>query len=102
MSFLYSWLFGSKPKAPERVPTDTIIPVHTHDDNAVFRAVGMRFTMRFDDVLDVDKLVGALEKLLLKPGWKRLGARLRLDVSSLTFIEQSIVFSRNNDTDQKI
>lgn len=38
------------------------------------------FSMKFDDVLDVQKVVGALERLLAKPGWRKLGARLRLNV----------------------
>jgi hypothetical protein len=39
--------------------------------------------MIFDDVLDADKLSGALWKLLDRPGWKKLGARLRLNVTHL-------------------
>ena len=38
--------------------------------------------MRFDDVLDSQKLVDALWKLLERPGWKKLGARLRLNTTT--------------------
>lgn len=38
------------------------------------------FALLFDDVLDETKLVRALEKLVEKPGWKRLGGRLRMNV----------------------
>ncbi|ORY11968.1 hypothetical protein BCR34DRAFT_537431 [Clohesyomyces aquaticus] len=78
MSFLLN-LFKRKPVAPERVPTDEVIPLHHLDDTSVNRAICLYFSMRFDDVLDPDKLVGALEKLLERPGWRKLGARLRLN-----------------------
>jgi hypothetical protein len=35
--------------------------------------------MQFDDVLDAEKLASALWKLLEKPGWRKLGARLRMN-----------------------
>ncbi|KAF2174777.1 hypothetical protein K469DRAFT_743569 [Zopfia rhizophila CBS 207.26] len=78
MSFLFNW-FRGKPAAPERVPTDTVIPLGSFDDTKVNRSLSLDFTMRYDDVLDVQKLVGALEKLLDMPGWRKLGARLRLN-----------------------
>lgn len=73
-------LFGAKPSAPETIPTDTIIPLFERDDSTTNRAVALEFTMVFDDVLDADKLGDALWRLLEKPGWKKLGARLRLNV----------------------
>ncbi len=79
MSFLVN-LFKSKPVAPARVPTDIVIPLHQIDDTPTNRSLCLDQSMRFDDVLDVDKLVGALERLLEKPGWRKLGARLRLNV----------------------
>ena len=79
MSFFIN-LFKSKPVAPERVPTDVVIPVHGYDDTKTNRALYLDFSMRFDDVLDVERLVSALERLLEKPGWRKFGARLRLNV----------------------
>jgi hypothetical protein len=73
-------LFKSKPVAPERVPTDIVIPLHELDDTKTHRALCVDFSLRFDNVLDVEKLVGALERLIEKPGWRKLGARLRLNV----------------------
>jgi hypothetical protein len=73
-------LFGSKFNTPETIPTDTIIPLFERDDSTTNRAVALEFTMVFEDVLNADKLSGALWKLLQKPGWKKLGARLRLNV----------------------
>ncbi|KAL5121027.1 hypothetical protein ACEQ8H_000876 [Pleosporales sp. CAS-2024a] len=78
MVFLSS-LFGSKRTAPPRVPTDEVIPLFERDDFAVNRTVGMNFTMVFEDVLDADKLSGALWKLLERPGWRNVGSRLRLN-----------------------
>lgn len=79
MTFLFN-LFGSKPVAPERVPTDTVIPLFQRDDTRANRSISLEFTMEFDEVLNADKLSGALWKLLERPGWRKLGARLRLDV----------------------
>ncbi|KAK4221654.1 transcriptional regulator sdnM [Podospora fimiseda] len=74
-----SVLSTSKPVAPATVPTDTIIPLNTLDDTNVNKAIGMNFGMRFDDVLDPEKLSSSLEKLLQRKDWGRLGARLRLN-----------------------
>jgi hypothetical protein len=79
MAFLFN-LFGSKPIGPERVPTDTVIPLSERDDTRTNRSISLEFTMVFDEVLDADQLSGALWKLLERPGWKKLGARLRLNV----------------------
>ena len=79
MAFLWNW-FAARPVTPERVPTDTVIPLHRLDDMWIYRNIGVEYTMRFDEVLDADKPAGALWKLLERPGWRKLGARLRLNV----------------------
>lgn len=71
-----------KPQGPPRVPTDKVVPMYDADDNAVNRAIIMLFMMKFDDVLDPEKLRSSLEKLLNRDGWRKLGARMRLNVSS--------------------
>ncbi|KAF2705747.1 hypothetical protein K504DRAFT_459840 [Pleomassaria siparia CBS 279.74] len=76
MAFLLTWM-KSKPVPPERVATDTVFPLHTLDDTNIARSVTLHLSLRYDDVLDVDKLGGALQRLLEKPGWRKLGARLR-------------------------
>jgi hypothetical protein len=83
MAFLGRLFGGSVPVAPERIPTDTVIPLFDRDDTDTNRSMAIEFTMIFDDVLDADKLSGALWKLLDRPGWKKLGARLRLNVTHL-------------------
>jgi len=81
MSFLSNMLFG-KPPMPKRILTDIIIPLHSRDDTPQNRNISVEFAMRFDDVLDTQKLADALWKLLEKPGWRKLGARLRINSES--------------------
>ncbi|KNG52712.1 lysr family regulatory protein [Stemphylium lycopersici] len=81
MSFLSNMLFG-RPSMPKRVATDIVIPLHSRDDTPQNRNISIEFTMRFDDVLDTQKLADALWKLLEKPGWRKLGARLRMNSES--------------------
>lgn len=44
------------------------------------RDIVMRWMVQFDDVLDADKLYGALETLIAMKGWRRLGGRIRSNV----------------------
>ncbi|KAK1519533.1 uncharacterized protein CCOS01_11184 [Colletotrichum costaricense] len=67
------------PKAPATVATDTIIPLNPNDDTALNRGIVMGFMMRFDDVLNPERLHSSLTKLLGREGWRKLGARLRLN-----------------------
>ncbi|KAH9228049.1 hypothetical protein K456DRAFT_1774996 [Colletotrichum gloeosporioides 23] len=73
--------FFRSPQVPSIVPTDTIVPLSAGDDNFVNKSIVMLFMMRFDDVLDPDKLRVSLEKLLERDGWRKLGARLRLNAN---------------------
>ncbi|KAI4859917.1 hypothetical protein F4820DRAFT_466218 [Hypoxylon rubiginosum] len=66
-------------KTPLTIATDTVVPLHRFDDTPLTRKVIVEFTMRFDDVLDPDKLRLSLEKLLSRRDWRKLGARLRLN-----------------------
>jgi hypothetical protein len=88
------WPFDKKPVAPERIPMDEVIPLFDHDDNPTNRGIALEFSMIFHEVLDADKLSGALWKLLEKPGWKKLGARLRVNV-----LQFSVLFSIRANTD---
>ncbi|ORY69093.1 uncharacterized protein BCR38DRAFT_482563 [Pseudomassariella vexata] len=69
--------FRNKPVAPVTVSSDTVIPVASLDDNAVYQTVVVNPLFRFDDVLDAVKLRRSLEKLLDRQDWRKLGARLR-------------------------
>jgi len=72
---------GKKLRSPPRIDTDQVIAINSFDDNSVNSSIVLYFTLRFDDVLDPEKLRAAFEKLLNRDGWRKLGARLRLNVS---------------------
>ncbi|KAE8414441.1 hypothetical protein BDV36DRAFT_311814 [Aspergillus pseudocaelatus] len=69
----------NKPPRPKRVPTDTVVPLSFADDQPLLRRISVNITYRFDDVLDTEVLRLSLERLLELDGWRRLGARLRLN-----------------------
>ena len=71
---------AAKPVTPPRVPTDEVIPLHFLDDQFAVKALILVFTYRFDDVLDFDRLHSSLAKLMEMEGWRKLGARLRMNV----------------------
>ena len=71
-------MFGSA--APARVPTDAVIPFNFFDDTPLWRAFILYSMFVFDDVLDPQKLRYSLEALAQREGWRKLGARLRLNV----------------------
>ena len=75
-------LFISKKQAaaPAIIPTDTVIPLNAADDTDVLRSVCVVLSYRFDDVLDPEKLRRSFERLLDRPGWRKIGGRLRLNV----------------------
>ncbi|KAK6206801.1 hypothetical protein QIS74_13289 [Colletotrichum tabaci] len=61
-----------------RVATDDVYPVHFFDDTKPFREMLLNWTLRFDDVLDAEKLHVSLSKLLEIGDWRKLGGRMRL------------------------
>ncbi|KAF4634886.1 hypothetical protein G7Y89_g3215 [Cudoniella acicularis] len=71
--------FARKPPGPPIVATDTIVPIHSEDDNSRHRGYVMNLFVRFDDVLNVEKLQQSLFPLLKRPGWNKLSGRLRLN-----------------------
>lgn len=62
------------------MPGDEVIPMFSADDKPHNRAMVVEFTYRFDDVLDSQKLKSSLERLLELGEWRKLGARVRLNV----------------------
>ncbi|KAL7624935.1 hypothetical protein AAE478_004149 [Parahypoxylon ruwenzoriense] len=63
--------------APDRVPTDTVVPLNILDGSLINRTFVMNSLYVFDDVLDPEKLRGSLERLAHREGYRKLGARLR-------------------------
>ncbi|KAL4876508.1 hypothetical protein BJY04DRAFT_222989 [Aspergillus karnatakaensis] len=69
----------SPPKPPSRIETDEIYPVHLLDDTKTLRGIVVTWTLRFNDVLDADKLHASLSRLLEIGDWRKVGGRLRLN-----------------------
>ncbi|KAG6358382.1 hypothetical protein INS49_014266 [Diaporthe citri] len=69
--------WGPTQVEPQRVPTDEVLPVHHFDDNAINRSIILAWTLRFNDVLDADKLHDGLSRLLEIGDWRKLGGRIR-------------------------
>lgn len=83
-------IFNGQPLGPPTVGTDRIVPIHSEDDIPRHRGTSLNIFMRFDDALDVEKLQRSLLLLLDRPGWNKLGGRLRLNVGSsfyTTFVD---------------
>ena len=56
-------LFTNK-KAPPTVPTDTNIPLHFRDDIQIYRSLAIDCILKFEVVLDAERLRHAFERLL--------------------------------------
>lgn len=82
--------FSRPPKAPQRVPTDLVVPVGFFDDTIIFRTFVLYTLFVFDDVLDPERLRTSLERVVSRPGWSKLGARLRRNVSLLPSVSADI------------
>lgn len=76
-------LFGLSESTSQHPPknNDVVYPVHTLDDTKTLRNIVVAWTLRFDDVLDADKLHSSLLQLLEIGDWRKLGGRLRLKVA---------------------
>ncbi|RDW87132.1 uncharacterized protein DSM5745_03774 [Aspergillus mulundensis] len=74
-------LLGLSPSMspPARVGSDQVYPVHLLDDTKAFRNLVLTWTLRFNDVLDADKLHASLCRLLEIGDWRKVGGRLRLN-----------------------
>ncbi|OAA61972.1 Chloramphenicol acetyltransferase-like domain protein [Niveomyces insectorum RCEF 264] len=68
---------GASPPLPS-TESDDIYPVHMLDDTKTLRGIVVTWTLRFNDVLDANKLHASLARLLEIGDWKKLGGRLRL------------------------
>jgi len=67
-------------EAVNREEGDIIYPVFVLDDTRSFRSVILGWTLRFNDVLDPEKLHTSLSSLLNIGDWRKMGGRLRLKV----------------------
>lgn len=85
--------FGIAPgqNVPADVNSDDIYPLHMLDDTKTLRGIVVAWMLRFNDVLDHEKLHTSLANLLDNGDWRKLGGRLRKNVSfpascSVTFL----------------
>jgi len=60
---------------------DTIYPVHFIDQAAIVKSSLISYTFRYDHVLDTKRLRDSLALLLGSGDWRKLGGRLRQNVS---------------------
>lgn len=77
------WILGMKPKRtqPAKVETDIVYPVHDLDDTPLNRKMNLTWTLRFEDVLDIQVLQRSLTRVLERDDWRKVGGRLRFTVS---------------------
>lgn len=86
-------LFGRTP-VHDAVPTDRVLPLHFFEDSLLVQGNNMAVSLVFDEVLDPEKLRQALEGLVKREGWQRLGGRLRKNVRATTPTPPSAGISR--------
>ncbi|KAL3587656.1 hypothetical protein FPOAC2_13554 [Fusarium poae] len=86
------WGMLGKPAVP-RVDTDDVYPLHMLDNTKTLRSIVVTWTLRFDDVLDADKLHNALARLLDMSDWRKLGGRMRLSEKGVAEIHVPRLFT---------
>jgi hypothetical protein len=74
-------LFGAKPTPALKVDGDEVYPLFVLDDTKLYRELMLTWTFCFNDVLDAKKLHSSLSKLLEIGDWRKLGGRVRQNVS---------------------
>lgn len=62
------------------VEADEVYPLHFLDNLSTGRVIVLSETLRFDQVLDANKLHDGLAKLIQQGHWRKLGGRLRMQV----------------------
>lgn len=76
---------GFRNKCPPKVATDVVVPLHWFEDGWIWKSIVAYSFFVVDDQLDVIKMKAALEGLVERKGYRKLGGRLRQGVSE-TFI----------------
>lgn len=77
---LFGNILGKKADGPAANPDDVVYPVHTLD-GCKANHVATGWVLRFDDVLDAEKLRSSLVRTLEIGDWKKLGGKIRRGVS---------------------
>lgn len=76
---------------------DVIYLTHMIDNVSVLKFLIMAWTMRFNDVLNADKLHKSLSELLTVGDWKKLGARLRYGLNKRGALEVHVPTTYTNE-----
>ncbi|KAG8160689.1 hypothetical protein KVR01_008953 [Diaporthe batatas] len=76
------YLFGGRKPAAETIPGDRVRPLHFFENNLLVQGNNMSGLAVFDEVLDPEVLREALEGVVKRPGWERLGGRLKRNAST--------------------
>lgn len=82
---------GIGQETPSVIPTDQVIPLHWFEDGAIWKKLVVYTLFVFDDALDAEKLHEALDKLVAREGYKKLGSRLRKNVRCIPHTSSSLV-----------
>ena len=83
LSAIWRALLPPRPTSSAHFPsvaTDGILTPFFFDDTPLYHNSAECWVLRFNDVLDADKLHAALIRLLEMDGWRKLGGRFRLNV----------------------
>lgn len=76
-----NYFFGGRKPAVETIPGDRVRPLHFLENSVFIHGSNVSALAVFDEVLDPDVLREALENVVKRPGWERLGGRLKTNVS---------------------
>lgn len=66
---------------PAIIKGDRIVPMHLFDDTNANNHVPLSVNLRFDSVMDPDRIYYALVRLLHIGEWRKVGGRLHRNVS---------------------
>ncbi|KAM4066299.1 hypothetical protein HRG_012082 [Hirsutella rhossiliensis] len=77
-------MLGQGTEADSNVSLDEVVPLGVFDDTSLKQPIVIDSTFIFDGVLDVARLRNSLERLIEQDGWRKAGARLRLNKTGFT------------------
>jgi hypothetical protein len=78
-------MFSRKPTPPSKVESDEVVPLPFFDDTLLLANNVITHMYVYDTVLDAKKLSDSLERLAQRPGWRKMSARVRKNVSFSRF-----------------
>ncbi|KAK1983635.1 hypothetical protein LZ30DRAFT_748508 [Colletotrichum cereale] len=87
-------LLGVPPARSPPLKTDDVYPLHLLDDTKTLREVVVIWTLRFDNVLDPEKLHKSLAMLLEMGDWRKIGGRLRANGGLEIHVPQAFTTER--------